>query len=158
RLMYFVRIPKDKATKEDKEQIKKLIAALESSQEAEGGWTYLANSGPNVQKSSSFLTAPVLMTLLEAKDKGYEVPDKMIAESVDLLKRLRKEDGTFKYYHHSRDNDPKHKMGSCARNSASELALYLAGESDQKKLQWTISNFFQNRHETARVYTTLPNA
>lgn len=158
RTMYYARLPKDKATKDDKEQMKALLAALESSQEKEGGWTYLANQGPNSQKSTTFLTAPVLMTLLEAKHKGYEVPDKLIADGVGFMKKLRNADGTFKYYHHSRDNDAKHSMGSSARNAASELALFLAGESDQKKLQWTVTNFFHNRHEQARVYTTLPNA
>lgn len=151
RLYFYLRIPKDKRTKDDDAKLKTLIEALESSQERLGGWTYLCNWQPSMEKSTTFLSSFVLLALLEAKHQGCKVTDDTIAKGVEFFKKLRNEDGTFKYYYRAAKSPSESKIGSSARNVGAELALFMAGESDQKKLQWAIGNFFQHRNELEKV-------
>jgi hypothetical protein len=58
---------------------------------------------------------------------------------------MRQNTGSFKYARAKNYTDGP--IGSCARNPHCELALYLAGESDQSRLGWALSNFFKWRHE-----------
>ncbi len=145
-LFTLVRLYKEKSGDEVKNRIEKLIDVLESSQETGGGWAYMSvEKDKSVGSSATFLTSNCLIVLLHAKEAGFKVKEETIKSAVGFLKKRRSPSGAFGYY--LRDHFADGEIGSCARNVPNELALYLAGESDQKRLQWAVSQFFIFRNE-----------
>jgi hypothetical protein len=136
-----VKLHNDKPTEEVKGQIEKLINRLEKAQRG-GAWSHWVYK-------SSFFSAACLISLLEARGAGFKVSDKVIQSGVDYIKGARKPSGTYSYP--GKKGDRSSEVGSCARSPACELALFLAGESDQKKLQWVVANFFKYQHELEKV-------
>lgn len=175
RALYLLRLPRNTVTKEQAAKIQELVSALESSQEGIGGWTYIANWNAGMDKSTTFLTSFVVLVLLEAKHAGYKVSDKIVDNAIHYMKRMRDNDGHYRYYQYT----PLHRMiqrcglagglgnqhfpevaliGSSSRNVANELSLFMVGDSDPKKLQWTLENFFQYRYALDKVRSDKPDA
>jgi hypothetical protein len=78
---------------------KELYALLERNQEPLGGWGYY--EGPVVSRrptwSTSFSTACVIPSLLEAKDLGWEIDPKVTARAVEYVRRCRLPSGAYTY-------------------------------------------------------------
>lgn len=89
---------------EQKETLDKIIqhqiGQLKIYQYLDGGWGYYdftyRTSVPS-GKSTSFLIGTILIILKEAKDKGFEVDEKMVQRAIGQLKRQRRPDGNFLY-------------------------------------------------------------
>lgn len=73
--------------KELRAAIPDLVDGLRRMQVAEGGWAYYT-SVMLEGSSISFITATVLLGLLEARDQGFEVPEGMIADAGKVLKTM----------------------------------------------------------------------
>lgn len=157
RALYLLRLPRNTRTKEQNAKLQKLVNALESSQEGIGGWTYIANWNAGMDKSTTFLTSFVVLILMEARHQGCKVSDDVLDKATAYMKKMRTNDGPYLYYQYTR---PSKEMiiGSCSRNVANELSLFMVGESDAKKLQWTLENFFHYRHELEKVRSGHPDA
>ncbi|MBI1852320.1 MAG: hypothetical protein HYR85_18420 [Planctomycetes bacterium] len=87
--------------KEIESTMKDLLASIEKSQHRGGGWPYVAlpgdPSGAGFDPSASFLTAGVLLVLLDARDAGLPVSKDAIAKGLKFLDRSRQKDGTYRY-------------------------------------------------------------
>ncbi len=131
RLLALVTLYQEISDEEMKDQIRKMIDKLEKRvKEGEGGgWGYH-------HMTCGFRTAHTLIPLLQAKQAGIDVPIHLIEEPIKFLKANRKPNGIHKDY-------GGYFRGSTGHNCVNELALYLAGSSDQKRLQWVVSHFFR---------------
>lgn len=155
---------KDSKDEEKRVKLEKYLSALESNflkefewrkRKLGGGWGY----SPGSHGADSFLTAPIIITLLECKEVGFKISDETLAKGIKFLKKMRKSNGVFMYGDVDFGGDEKTKRwsrGSCARDALCELALYLAGESSQENLQWAISNFFQYRDDLENARANIP--
>ncbi|MHC4608577.1 MAG: HEAT repeat domain-containing protein, partial [Planctomycetota bacterium] len=140
--------------------IRTLIKTLELVQNTDGGWNYetsryrwkeirgeeLKKSEKSMMKkqgrwntSGTFMTAPAVLALLEARAAGFDVPEKMVERAVKFLEGSRTDAGTYRY---SSYFGADHLAGGSARTVAVELALVLAGSGDRGRLRWALDNFF----------------
>jgi hypothetical protein len=74
--------------------IPKLVAALLEEELPGGGWNYA-----NRRAQATFVTAPVVQTLLVARAQGECVPDEVFERARDALRAARAETGAFVYSH-----------------------------------------------------------
>ncbi len=155
-LAYIYRETKDEAIKG---KLKEIVDALVSGQEEQGGWTYYGIK-PKIDKQYDerlpkdaikieqfpFMTGAIVISLLEAKGIGIDVPEDTIKKGVEFLNATRYGDKGFRYAlttnGEGTSNTPH---GSCARAVACELALFLAGSSSKEKLAAAVNNFFEFR-------------
>lgn len=99
-----------------------------------GGWGYYAgaDSAWRPEWATSFTTAVGVLALVEAKEAGLDVPDKVLNASVRLVERCRLPTGAYTY---SADVFPRHLRmesidrikGSIGRIQVCNYALYRAG-------------------------------
>lgn len=112
-----------------------------------GGWTYLLRmdpaSGGVADVAMSFVTASVLIALVDARDAGVRVPEEMIAKAADVLVSLRSKGG-FAYFTGSAvqgDLDPE----AAARGPACVLALVRAKRAGPAELRRALEVFESQR-------------
>ncbi|MHC4606846.1 MAG: prenyltransferase/squalene oxidase repeat-containing protein, partial [Planctomycetota bacterium] len=124
-----------------------LIRLFQVGQNRNGGWNYLMDRlrwkearGEKLSEkekehrekwpysSMSFMTAPIVIALVEARAAGLDVPEAVIEAAVKSLKASRTETGTYVYKTGSRGD---YLAGSASRNVAIDLALLLAGKGDR---------------------------
>lgn len=74
--------------------IPKLVAALLEEELPGGGWNYA-----NRRAQATFVTAPVVQTLLVARAQGERVPDEVFERARDALLAARVDSGAFLYSH-----------------------------------------------------------
>jgi tetratricopeptide (TPR) repeat protein len=76
-----------------------IVQALHRTRAAGGGWSYanLGGAGLSTDNSISFLTAAVLLALVDARDAGVKLPDDLLARGCDVVASLRRKDGAFHY-------------------------------------------------------------
>jgi hypothetical protein len=78
-----------------------LVASIAKSQHPRGGWPYVSLPGSDpksgLDPSSSFLTAGVVLVLLDAKAAGASVPADALDSGLRFLDRLRGDDGVYRY-------------------------------------------------------------
>ncbi len=78
-----------------------LVGSIEKSQHLGGGWPYVTLPGAptagGLDPSSSFLTAGVVLALLEARSAGATVSPGLLTRSLAFLDHLRQDDGTYRY-------------------------------------------------------------
>ena len=132
--------------KEIRSRLADMVAALAKTQQADGGWTY--DQGP----SESFLTATILFGLLEAREAGLEVPDKLIDKPLQLIAR-QSNPGHYVAYqgvHKERKTDGKVR-DSIGRSVQVELALLEAGKGSVKQLEKAVEYYFQHRERVDTV-------
>lgn len=113
-----------------------LIDRLEANQTAMGGWNYA-----NDRAVSPFMTGATLLTLYEAKARGYEVDPKMIERALDALEAGRTPTASYAYSGKTKRDIPM--PGSSARSACAELALFKAGRSDVESLRAAVIGFFE---------------
>ncbi len=131
----------------------RLVEALGIYQTLDGGWTYLdfrVGSYHPSDSSMTFTTATVLIALHEAQEVGIKVPKRLIDRGLLVLRRGRKEDGSYIYgqYLAIRPalgvNQPK---GSLGRSQTCNLALHLFGEKvTQGDMKAGLETYFKYHH------------
>lgn len=122
--------------------LKKVLAALLASQEAEGGWTYSANWSAGMRQSTTIQTPFVLLALAEARRQGFEVPKKTILEGLRFLKDTKRRDGSYMYSLRTSNQDSV--LGSCGRMVGCELAKTRLSVDDVALLA-VVENFMKRR-------------
>ncbi|MHC4605598.1 MAG: HEAT repeat domain-containing protein [Planctomycetota bacterium] len=134
------------------EAIRALIGGLEFGQARTGTWGYHVPFRKGTKKeaggSNSATTAVCLLALLEARAAGFAVPDGVLERAVKGMTRFRSDQSAFSYGWARKDYDER--LGPSGRNVAGHLVLRLAGESDARKLAWSVGNFLQHWHELNR--------
>jgi len=114
--------------------IKRQIDLLRRYEYVGGGWGYY-NFGDATQRPSgsatSFTTATTLIALREAKDAGFDLPDKLSFRAVRTVQRQRNPDGTYLYsanFHYYRGRSINQPGGSLGRSQVCNAALRLWGD------------------------------
>jgi hypothetical protein len=131
--------PEDPRAPKIRTACRRLVEKLDMYQTLDGGWGYLSISGvPTFQPSDtsmSFTTATILIGIDRAQKSGIEFPEKLIARSVDHVKRSRLGDAAFLYGEYLKFR-PRHGInqikGSACRNPLCHYALDLFGEPPPK--------------------------
>lgn len=106
------------------------IDQLKVYQYLDGGWGYydfVHRTNVPSGKSTSFLIGTILIVLKSAKDKGFNVDDKMVKRALVQLKRQRRPDGNFLYSYDFKfytGRDINKKQGSLGRIHGCLRALY----------------------------------
>jgi hypothetical protein len=125
-----------------------LISTLEKSEiGGRGGWNYARRSrGKEPAQASTFMTAPTVLALLQAKSQGFEVDDGVLNRAVASLEAARLPDlGTFQYGtgpgKGSARTSWEHPAGSSGRSAVCELALHVAGKGSEERLRAAIMQF-----------------
>lgn len=125
-----------------------LIAALEKTAiEKNGGWNYARGASPSDAAASTFMTAPTLQVLFEAKRQSFDVDARVVKGALDTLEAARLPSGAFQY-----KSNPEHQTGegfedvrgSTGRSPVSEATLYLAGRGSQERVQGALDLFFEH--------------
>ncbi|MEO0650856.1 MAG: hypothetical protein AAFZ65_09265 [Planctomycetota bacterium] len=116
-----------------------LIERLAANREQGGGWNY---AGRGV---SPFQTGATLLELYEARARGFEIPQDLIQTALEALEAGRTKSTTFAYSGPARS--PVAGPGSAARSSVAELAMQLAGRSDDLGVERAIAVFFDGWDE-----------
>jgi hypothetical protein len=117
-----------------------------------GGWGYYANPNANWQPewATSFTTAVGVVALVNAREAGLEVPDKLLAATVRSVERCRQPNGAYTY---SVNAFPRHLTlesinqvkGSLGRIQVGNYALYRAGaELPEGAMEEGIEQFFKH--------------
>jgi hypothetical protein len=119
------------------------LAATEIPQE--GGWSYSrAPSLAAPSPPSAFMTAPIVMALIDAAAKGHAVDPGLISRALDSLERGRTPAGGVTYA--VRDGRPRGGIdsvpGAVGRMAATEAALMMGGRSDPARLRGAVDAFF----------------
>ena len=99
----------------------------------DGGWCYydfVAETQKPSGSSMCFVTATVLVSLYEAKEHGFKIPDRLIDRAVASIRRQRKPDFSYcygEYLKYEPMTDINRPGGSLGRSQACNLALRLWG-------------------------------
>ncbi len=126
-------------------RIKLLIGILQQTQiGSRGGWNYARGQGDK-SSPSTFMTAPTLQILFEARRQGEIVDDATVERALQTLEDARFDNGAFQY-----GSNPKHKTGegfeavagSIGRAPICETTLYLAGRGSLERIQVAVDSFF----------------
>lgn len=119
---------------EIKKQIEQQIELLDRYETANGGWGYYDFNAQTKKPSgepTSFTTATVLVAFHEAQEIGIAVPQKLIDRGLEVVRRLRKPDGSYIYDDYLRLM-PQHPVnlpgGSSGRSQACNYTLRLFGD------------------------------
>ena len=97
------------ATDDQREQMSSLVRLqihlLSRYQSLSGGWGYYQNHGPYSSRpnipGTTFTTASIMISLYEARQAGFDVPDNMIQLALISLDRARSPNGSYEYYTHT---------------------------------------------------------
>lgn len=126
-----------------------LVDVLEKSEiEGRGGWNYSRQSRRGQPpEASTFMTAPTVLALMQAKGRGFAVQDDVVSRALDTLEAARLDDlATFQYGSGPGKGRARatweHPAGSSARSAACELALLLGGRGSVGRLRAGIAQFF----------------
>ncbi len=145
------------ASKEDiVKTMRALVKAFDIYQSPDGGWGYLDFKMPGFKPtwSTSFTTATAVLALVEMRDVGIEVPQRLLDRAARLMKKYRTPDGNYAYSidwrwrPSGRINRPQ---GSSMRNPGCNLALarLLPKEFGEKQLRRGLRQLVDNHRFAA---------
>jgi hypothetical protein len=109
-----------------------------------GGWSYSrAPSLDDPSPPATFMTAPCLLALFEAKAAGFDLDEAVVERGLDVLEASRTASGAVVYAMHkgaaeSREGVP----GAVGRMLSAETVLHLAGRSTPVQVRGAIDAFF----------------
>jgi hypothetical protein len=137
-----------------------LVGELAAKQKKGGGWSYylsqsLAEANNPANLSTSFVTAAVLIALLEARDGGVDVPGAMTDSAVNCLEKMANPDGSFEYFlYHDNEKAPRATApaGSAGRAPLCALALFRADRGDRAGLLRGLDLFVKHRASYAKEH------
>ncbi len=130
-----------------------LIAGIKLKQKDGGGWSYyitgdLKTFDRPLNQSISFYTAVGLLSLLEGRDAGFDVPSEMIDKAAGCLDRTRNPDGTFEYFlWHDREDEPRATSGpgAAGRGPLCAMTLLHEGRGAIDHIRTALDQFIQYR-------------
>lgn len=126
--------------------VPKLAAMLVEEELDGGGWNYATRS-----EHASFVTAPVVQALLQARAAGAHVPEEVLSRSASILKSSRVTNGAFKYsgvHSGGASKDERARVpGSIGRTPLCETTLILLGKGDIKLLHASLDAFHEHWDE-----------
>ncbi len=129
-----------------------MLDGLAKYQSARGGWGYYAmpDAAYRPDWATSFMTAVAVLGLVEAKDVGLPVDEKVLRSGVRAILRCRQPNGAYLY---SVDALPRHLRmesinqvkGSLGRIQVCNYALLRAGEAiDADEIEEGVQEFFRH--------------
>lgn len=119
--------------------IPKLVAILVKEEIEEGGWNYAQR-----KTQASFVTAPVVQSLLLAKSQGEDVPKEVFERARAALEKCSDpKSGYFEYSGplNEKRSGKKSLPGSVARSAICETTLHLLGGSSPERIQAALDAF-----------------
>lgn len=134
-----------------------LIASIAASQHSGGGWPYITlpgdPRGEGIDPSTSFLTAGVVLALLEAKSAGVEVDAGVIEKALAFLQRMRLPDGSYRYFGGLPDADRSGEHREAAgRGPVCTLALVRGGKLERDALERSLDVFLKHKQTFVRQW------
>lgn len=144
--------------------IETFIKSLAEYQTLSHGWAYYDDE-PVTQRpqwGTSFMTAVAVLALLDARDAGFEVDDRMISLAVRAIERCRLPSGAFTYSIEAVpspggiDNIDQIK-GSLCRIPVCNLALLRAGREIKPSVFITGLEHFFGEHRFLDIARKKPN-
>jgi len=132
--------------------MQELVDSVVASQDRRGGWPYIRlpgdADGSGIDPSASFLTAGVLLALLETREAGAKVQQEAIDGALAFLDGLREKDGTYRYLPDLPGTlvDGVHPEAS-GRGPVCALALFRGGRGETDLLQSALDLFLAHRNE-----------
>jgi hypothetical protein len=133
--------------------IESLLASVLDSQHERGGWPYVVISGHSAEgldPSASFLTAGVILALLDVRAAGVDVPQGPIARGLAFLQRLRQPDGAFRYFADVPELPGNPEGGG--RGPVCALALLRGGVGNRDDLRTALAAFDAQRAALRREW------
>lgn len=113
-----------------------------------GGWNYARRPGiETVSPPSSFMTAMTIMSLLDAKEAGLEIDQKVLDRAIAFLKASRAESGEYVYSGTAGQRRPGGLPGATGRMLVSELALERTGRGDMDRVRSALDAFVEHWDE-----------
>lgn len=145
----YVGSPKEEALRASGQN---LLDGLKKYQSPRGGWGYYSDSisGWRPDWATSFTTAAAVLALIEAKEAGLSVDEKVYQTGVKALEYARLPTGAYDYEvraipRHLRMESINQIKGSLGRIQVCNLALYKAGGSvKQEDLVWGLEQFVKH--------------
>ncbi len=128
--------------------VRRLIDTLEKTEiKKRGGWNYARGQSADDAAPSTFMTAPTLQFLFEAKRQGFDVDGGVVDRALDALESARLDTGAFQY-----KIDAKRRTGegfedvrgSTGRSPVCESTLFLAGRGTVERIQGALDHFFEH--------------
>lgn len=134
---------------EIRKKIEEVIGAAYKYQSGLGGWGYYEfqyYSGQADGETTTFTTASVLVSLHEAKKKGFKVDSSVIEKGTKYVKRLRVPDGSYIYgYYLFWDASRRLGLkGSLARSLPCNMALYLSNVIKKDDIKKGLDDLFKH--------------
>ena len=136
------------------EALPALLRSVLDSQQPSGGWPYVLVAGTSAEQgfdgSASFLTAGVLVALIDARATGLDVPQAPIDRGLEFLQGLRQPDGAFRYFAAVPEapGDPE----AAGRGPVCELALLRGGRGGLPALRRALDTFDGQRATLRREW------
>lgn len=127
--------------------IPKLIETLATEEIPGGGWNYANHKQP-----ATFVTAPVIQSLLFAREQGGKVPDELFERARNVLLCARHGDGAFVYSGGAKEpgglgmsgTQTASLAGASGRSAACESTLWLLGATTLDHVRESALNFFEH--------------
>lgn len=128
-------------------RIPELVHVLETTEIGDrGGWNYSRPEG-DASSPSTFMTAPTLQILFEARRQGFAVDAAVVERALKSLEDARLDTGAFQY-----GSEPEAKSGqgfedvpgSIGRSPVCETTLYLAGRGSVERIRTSLDQFFEH--------------
>ncbi len=131
---------------------KTLLAGMAKYQSPNGGWGYYADPGAawRPEWATSFMTSVGVLSLLEAKQAGLPVDEKVLRAGVKAIELSHLPNGAFNYSiqalpSHQRLESINNVRGSLGRIQVAHLALWRAGgKVDLKDIEWGLEQFLKH--------------
>ena len=130
-----------------------MLAGLKKYQSPRGGWGYYSDPGSGWRPdwATSFTTAVAVLALVEAKEAGLDVDEKMFQAGVKAVEHSRLPNGAYDYEvraitRHMRMESINQVKGSLGRIQVCNLALYRAGSESVgvADLRWGLEQFVKH--------------
>lgn len=141
------RLVPEKSTKDVEKAVDMLVDRLQETEIGErGGWNYSRPAG-DASDASTFMTAPTLFALFEARQQGEKVDAKVVERALTTLEEARLKTGAFQYgSDKSAQNGEGFEdvPGAIGRMAVCEVALFLAERSSVERIRGSITAFFEH--------------
>lgn len=141
------RLVPEKRAAEVEAAIDMLVARLQETEiGARGGWNYSRPQGDD-SDPSTFMTAPTLLFLFEARAQGEAVDPAVVERALKCLEDARLPTGAFQYGSDKTAQTGKgfeDVPGAIGRMAVCEVVLHLAGRGSVERIRGAIEAFFQH--------------
>ena len=137
--------------------LQELVEQVQGRQQRSGGWPYVFlpgdPEGTSFDASASFLTAAVLLALIEARDSGAHVEKESLDRAREFLLRARRDDGSFRYMLDTASAEVGGGFPeACGRGPVCALALARSGQEDREWMSKAFRQFSKHRAALTRVW------